>query len=118
MRLAAVLEDAQSGRSMDVLTAAPCVQVYTVNHLDGTTVLQDGKVFARHGAVCFESQQLPDAPNNAAFGDVVLRPSERYWSPRCIGLNRRHALKERLLTKTAQIGSRQDSVPMTASQIV
>lgn len=80
MRPVAVLTDPFSDRSMEVLTTAPGVQVYTANHLDGTTVLQGGKAFARHGAICFETQRLPDAPNHESFGDVVLRPGETYRS--------------------------------------
>ncbi len=43
-----------SGRTMEVHTTIPGVQLYTANFLDGTT-------FAKHGGFCLETQWFPDA---------------------------------------------------------
>lgn len=66
----AVLLDPASGRRLQLWTDQPGVQVYTANHGAGP--------LPRHGAVCLETQQLPDAPNQPAFPSPVLRPGERY----------------------------------------
>ena len=67
---AAVLVDPHSGRRMRLVTDQPGLQVYTANHGAGP--------LPRHGAVCLESQHLPDSPNRSAFPSPVLRPGETY----------------------------------------
>ncbi|GGV99307.1 hypothetical protein GCM10010230_25120 [Streptomyces narbonensis] len=59
---------------MEVWTTAPGLQVYTANHLDGTLTDPAGHPLGRHGAVCLETQHLPDAPNRPAYPSAVLRP--------------------------------------------
>jgi aldose 1-epimerase len=67
---AAELVDPASGRRIRVRTNQPGLQVYTANHGAGP--------LPRHGAVCLETQQLPDAPNRPTFPSPVLRPGQRY----------------------------------------
>jgi aldose 1-epimerase len=57
---------------MEVLTTEPGVQLYTGNWL--------GAPFARHGALCLETQHFPDSPNRPEFPPVVLRPGEPFSS--------------------------------------
>ena len=76
---AATLTHERSGRSMQILTTAPGLQLYTSNFLDGSL---DGKAGARYGkyaGVCLETQNLPDAINQAPhFPSAVLTPGEEY----------------------------------------
>jgi len=58
---AAVLRHAASGRTLELFTTEPGLQVYT-----------------GRGAVCLEPQRFPDAVHQPAFPSVVLRPGERY----------------------------------------
>lgn len=67
---AAVLQHPASGRRIRVHTDQPGIQVYTANHGAGP--------LPRHGAVCLETQHLPDSPNRPAFPSPVLRPGETY----------------------------------------
>jgi aldose 1-epimerase len=75
LRTAAKVVDPQSGRTMEVLTTEPGVQLYTGNFLDGGAV--NGN-YAKHGAFCLECQHFPDSPNRPEFPSTVLRPGETY----------------------------------------
>lgn len=63
-----------SGRSLEVLTDAPGVQVYTGAHFDETATGISGTRYPRRAGTALEAQAFPDAPNHAAFPSVVLRP--------------------------------------------
>lgn len=78
--LAARLEDPVSGRVMDVLTTMPGMQVYTSNSLDGSLRGYSGRRYRQTDAICFETQQFPDAPNQPDFPSAVLRPGETFTS--------------------------------------
>jgi aldose 1-epimerase len=75
-RVAAV-SDPSSGRSMEVLTTLPGMQLYTSNHVHGIRG-KGGKVYEKHAAVCLETQFFPDSPNQGSFPSTVLRPGEEY----------------------------------------
>jgi len=76
-RLAATLCHEASGRQMNVETTQPGVQIYTSNFLSGQKGKQ-GVEYGRHTCVCFETQNWPDAINQPAFPNCVLRPGEVY----------------------------------------
>ncbi|HEY7044513.1 MAG TPA: aldose epimerase family protein [Nocardioidaceae bacterium] len=78
MRRAARLEEPASGRGLELWTDRPGVQVYTGNHLDGTTIGRDGTTYRQTDACCLEPQHFPDAPNHPAFPSTVLRPGDVY----------------------------------------
>jgi aldose 1-epimerase len=75
---AARLHDPASGRTLELTTSAPGLQLYTGNGLDGTQRGRGGVAWRRHAGVCLEPQRFPDAPNQPAFGSVVLEPGARY----------------------------------------
>lgn len=77
---AADISDPVSGRSMKVLTTMPGVQVYTGNGLDGSLLGYSGRLYRQTDAICFETQQFPDAPNHSEFPSSVLRPGETFTS--------------------------------------
>lgn len=79
-RTAAVLHDPESGRTMEVRTTEPGIQVYTANRLDGSLADADGRRHPAHGAVCLETQHLPDSPNRPEYPSTVLRPGEVHRS--------------------------------------
>lgn len=66
-----------SGRTMEVYTTEPGVQVYTSNWHNGFEGAH-GATFPRRSAICFETQHFPDSPNRAYFPTVVLKPNEVY----------------------------------------
>ena len=59
---------------MTVRTTQPGVQLYTANFLPK----ERGVRVRQHGALCLETQHLPDSPNHPGFPSVVLRPGERF----------------------------------------
>lgn len=78
LRPAARVVHPPSGRSLELLTDQPGVQVYTGNMLDGSVVGRGGVAYARHTAFCLEPQGFPDAVNQPTFPSIVLRPGEEY----------------------------------------
>ncbi len=78
VRRAARVEEPGSGRSVELWTDRPGVQVYTGNFLDGTAVGRDGTMYRQTDAFCLEPQHFPDSPNHPDFPSTVLRPGDTY----------------------------------------
>ena len=64
-----------TGRTMEVWTTEPGVQLYTGNHLN---VRCKERSYGKHDGFCLECQHFPDSPNHANFPSTVLRPGETY----------------------------------------
>ena len=77
LSFAAKVTEPVSGRTMEVYTTEPGVQVYTSNWHSGFAGWQ-GATFPKRSAICFEAQHFPDSPNRAHFPSVVLKPGEEY----------------------------------------
>jgi aldose 1-epimerase len=77
-RRAARVEDPGSGRSVELWTDRPGMQLYTANFLDGTVVGRDGTSYRQTDAFCLEPQHFPDAPHQPDFPTTVLRPGELF----------------------------------------
>ena len=71
------VEDPYSGRTLEVLTSQPGVQLYTTNHAHGIRG-KEGKVYNEHSAFCLETQHYPDSPNKQNFPSTVLNPGKTY----------------------------------------
>jgi aldose 1-epimerase len=80
LRRVARVREPQSGRTLDVSTTEPGMQVYTADYLDGTLVGKSGRPYRAHAGFCVETQHYPDTPNQPAFPSTLLRPGERYRS--------------------------------------
>lgn len=77
-RLAAVLEGATSGVSMELWTTEPGLQFYDASGLGLPFTGPDGRRFGPHAGLCLEPQRWPDSPNHKNFAGAVLRPGETY----------------------------------------
>jgi aldose 1-epimerase len=77
---AARLSEAVSGRTMEVLTTEPGLQLYTGNLLDGTIEGQSGRLYRQSAGICLETHHYPDSPNQPDFPSVVLRAGDTYRS--------------------------------------
>jgi aldose 1-epimerase len=75
---AARVVDPTSGRTMDIQTTHPGIQLYTGNFLDGSFAGRDGARYKKHHGFCLETQHYPDAVHYDAFPSIVLRPGETY----------------------------------------
>lgn len=78
MRSVAFVQHAESGRTMEVFTTEPAMQLYTGNFLDGTLPTNSGGTYAQRSGFCLETQHYPDSPNQPDFPTVVLKPAEKY----------------------------------------
>jgi len=78
LALAARLEDAKTGRIMEIETTEPGIQFYTGNFLDGTLVGSAGKMYRQGDGLCLETQHFPDSPNHPDFPSTVLKPGAVY----------------------------------------
>ena len=74
------IDEANSGRTLEISTDQPCVQFYISNFLDGSNIGKSGKAYNKHDAFCLETQQFPDAPNHKNFPSTILRPGQVFRS--------------------------------------
>ena len=77
LRPAARVVEPKSGRTLEIMTTEPGIQLYTGNHLRG----QKGKggiAYERRGGFCLEAQHYPDSPNKPQFPTTTLRPGQTY----------------------------------------
>ena len=79
LMLAARLKDPETGRVMTIKTNQPAIQFYGGNFLDGTAEGKGGAADAYRTALCLETENYPDAPNNPEAPSAVLRPGEVYF---------------------------------------
>jgi aldose 1-epimerase len=77
---AATLADPVTGRTLDVYTDQPGLQLYTSNSLDGTIKTDDGIPLKKYAAVCLETQHFPDTPNHPNFPATLLKPGAAFSS--------------------------------------
>jgi aldose 1-epimerase len=77
LRVAALVYEPQSGRTLEVLTTHPGTQFYTGNNLTGA-VAGRGGAYRQSAGLALEPQGYPDAPNRPEFPSTVLRPGTLY----------------------------------------
>jgi aldose 1-epimerase len=80
LTLAARVFEPKSGRTMEVRTTEPAVQLYTGNFLDGTIKNRNGVPYLEHSAFCLETQHYPDSVNHPNFPSTILEPGKVYRS--------------------------------------
>ena len=81
LRLIATLEEANSGRCMDVYGTQPGCQIYTANWFG-----VDPKAFpyVDHNAICIETEFPPNSINMEKYkNDIILQPGESYKHRTC-----------------------------------
>jgi aldose 1-epimerase len=74
------LRDPASGRTLEISTTEPGLQVYTGNAFDRGHLGKGGYAYPRHAAVALETQHFPDSPNQPQFPSTVLRPGDEFLS--------------------------------------
>lgn len=77
LSFAAKCVEPNSGRSLEVYTTEPGVQLYTANWHSGFEGYHKA-TFPKRSAICFEAQHFPDTPNKGHFPSVVLNPGDTY----------------------------------------
>ena len=80
LELAARLTDPVSGRTLELSTTEPGVQVYSSNNLNGGAVSGAGTTLRATDGLALETQHYPDSPNKPNFPSTELKPGETYTS--------------------------------------
>ena len=80
LELAARITDPASGRTLELSTTEPGVQVYSSNNLNGGAVNAAGLTMRATDGLALETQHYPDSPNHANFPSTVLKPGETFSS--------------------------------------
>lgn len=75
LRIAASVVDPASGRTMEVMTTQPGIQLYSGNFLTGGA---DNAGYKLHEAFCLETQHFPDSPNQTSFPSTLLKPGKTF----------------------------------------
>ena len=74
-RPAARLHDPRTGRTLEVLTTAPALQLYTGNFLAPVKI---GRRHKNNDALCLEAHAFPNALNQPGFPSTRLDPGQQY----------------------------------------
>ena len=77
MGLAARLTAPNKRRMLEVESTLPDLHIYTGNFLNGDSG-KGGITYTAHDGICLEAERFPDAVNNAHFGNIFLKPNEKY----------------------------------------
>ena len=76
----ALLEEPRSGRTLEIETTEPGLQVYTGNGLDNRLIGTSGRAYPRRAGLALETQHFPDSPHHESFPTTVLRPGHTFRS--------------------------------------
>ncbi len=68
----------ESGRTMEIFTNKPGMQLYTGNFISGTEAGKKNFVYQKNGGVCFETQFFPNSCNRPEFPSCVLKAGNEY----------------------------------------
>ena len=77
VRKVATLRDPKAGRSMEVYTDLPGIQLYTGNNMVPELGKNDA-LYPWRGGICFETQYFPNCLNDENFIKPVVKPGETY----------------------------------------
>ena len=80
LQWAARVFEPSSGRTLNVMTSEPGLQLNTANALDGTITGKSGHVYRARYGLCLETQHFPDSPNQPSFPSTILRPGQTFRS--------------------------------------
>lgn len=72
------LYDPDSGRTLDILTTQPGVQVYTGNFMNGSAIGKQGRPMKNRHGIALETQHFADSVNHGNFPATLLSPGETY----------------------------------------
>jgi len=75
---AAHVYEPTTGRSMEILTTEPGIQLYSGNSLDASLKGKQGVVYGKHQGFCLEPEHFPDSVNHPNFPTTILMPGETY----------------------------------------
>ncbi len=74
----ALVEDSGSGRTLEVLSTEPGLQMYTGNFIDGAAKGKGACIYRMGDGFVLEPQKFPDTPNWPEFGSARVDPGKPY----------------------------------------
>ncbi len=81
LKIAAKMRDPASGRTLEIWTTEPCMQMYGAQNMsDSVPAKAPGRSLCQFAGVALETQHYPDSPNRPDFPSTVLRPGETFRS--------------------------------------
>ncbi len=81
LKQAVKMRDPASGRTMEIWTTEPCMQMYGAQNMtDELPAKAAGKHLCQFAGVALETQHYPDSPNHPEFPSTVLKPGETFKS--------------------------------------
>lgn len=78
LQTVAWLSDHTSGRTLEIATDQPGIQVYTGNWLAGSKPNKAGRSYNDYDGVAIECQDFPNSPNTPSFPSTLLEPGQKY----------------------------------------
>lgn len=79
---ACTLHSSNSGRTIEIHTTEPGMQLYTANSLEGKG--RNNNSYGPYSGVCLETQHFPDTPHHPDFPSIVLNAGDLYTSIKVI----------------------------------
>jgi len=80
MRSVARLYEPKSGRSLEIETTEPGLQLYSGSQIGRGLNGKDGWHYGPNSALALETQHFPNSPNEPRFPSTILRPGTEYQS--------------------------------------
>jgi aldose 1-epimerase len=77
---AARVVEPNSGRTLDVFTTEPGLQLFSGNFKGAPMSGKGAQAYGPRAGFCLETQHYPDSPNQPGFPSTILRPEEQYRS--------------------------------------
>jgi aldose 1-epimerase len=76
--LAASVVEPNSGRKMEIFTAAPCLHFFSANFFNGSDTGKSGMPIKYRESFAMETQNYPYAEDRNLFPSIILNPGEQY----------------------------------------
>jgi aldose 1-epimerase len=80
LALVARVYEPATGRTLEVHSTEPGVQLYTSNFLDGSIRGKDGIAYGQYAGLCLETQHFPDSIHHPNFPSTILSAGNCYRS--------------------------------------
>ena len=79
LRLAAIVTDPVSGRSLAVITTEPALHFYSGNSLNNISgFTKDRAMYSKHAGLCLEAQNFPYSYRETHFPSGILKADDKY----------------------------------------
>lgn len=77
MRKVALLQHKKSGRSLEISTTLPCVQIYNSATMSSLNITdKKGGIYPDHAGLCLETQFAPNSMNEPSFESPILKAGD------------------------------------------